>query len=647
MVSLRPPIARSVRTATPNRREAERIVAIASARSAELTGSAETPASTPPVAPLARVEPHDARLLVEQLRLSFRQAVRMAAPVVAGCIAISYLAWEHAGHAILLAWAACTIAAIVLRAVISWRSLRGGLGERTAVSWSRWLVTMAFVNGLLTGSVAPLAFPSLPVTELAFITMILCCWAAAGIAANASYPKAYLAFAAPLLAGIAIGWTLAGSEIAGLVLVLLVLFFVVLGGFAIDNGRVVAESIRLRFANEELLAQKEQLLGLMRTAFEKAESARLRAEEASRSKSQFLASASHDLRQPLHALSLLTALLNDMTEDAKVREVGRHIDRSVHSLDSLFAALLDLSKLDAGVVTPELHETSLEDLVDRLATEFQPRAQEKGLVFRADVEALWVRSDPILLERILRNLLENAVRYTQAGRIAIHARRAGVDAVISVSDTGVGIPKHEQTRVFDEFYQLQNPGRDRTKGLGLGLSIVRRLATLLGYRVELSSELGRGTVFELTLPGAAVAAPRAAGGAAAGASEVDLNGLAVLIIEDDAEVRTAMTMALHGWGCRPLVAGSLEEARILLSTTGFKPAVILSDLRLAHGASGIDAIQALRAEIGPLPAALVTGDIAAEKLTEVRVAGYPVLHKPVRATDLQRLLGGLVDAAPQ
>ncbi|MCU0896179.1 MAG: hybrid sensor histidine kinase/response regulator [Burkholderiales bacterium] len=590
----------------------------------------------------------EARLLAQRLTLLCEQWARVPIAVAAAVAAVGYIAWGSADRAVIVGWGVLSIAGILVRGAYCRRLLGRGIVPGQAERIATRLTVIAVLNGVVSGSGAFLILPALDVERLAVATLIFLGWGTGGISVNGAYPRSYAAFSAPFFASVAGGWFAAGAPFAAVVAVLLLLYLLVLNGFARDTGRMVGESIRLRYANEELLEQKDRLLGLMRTAFEKAEAARLVAEEASRSKSQFLASASHDLRQPLHALSLLTALLNDISADAKVREVGHHIDRSVQSLDGLFGALLDLSKLDAGVIAPESREIALDDLLERLSVEFRAKAQEKGLVYQTDVEPVWVRTDPILLERILRNLLENAIRYTPAGRVSLHGHRSGRDAVVSVTDTGIGIPRNEQGRVFDEFYQLQNPGRDRTKGLGLGLSIVKRLAGLLGYRVELSSGAGQGSVFAVTLPDVVVAAPQAAAPGPRGAGEAadaTLGGLAVLIVEDDAEVRGAMSMALHAWGCRPLVAGSLAEARILLATTGLVPSVILSDLRLANGASGIDAIRALRAEIGPAPAALVTGDTAAEKLAEVRAAGFPVLHKPVQAAELRRMLRELSNAA--
>jgi signal transduction histidine kinase len=579
------------------------------------------------------------RVLAEQLELLCRQWVRLPLPMLLLCLYVGYLVWGYVHPAMTVGWAAALLGGIVGRS--AYLTARRAQIRQQPQAWAGRLVVSAFVSGMIAGSAALLFFNALPPDRQALLTMVMCCWGAGGIATSGAYPRAYYAFALPMFAQIAVVWLQPGVPGAWFISVLLCAFLAVMIIFVRDNGRMVVDSIRLRFANEELLAQKEQLIGLLRAEFDKAEGARTKAEEASRSKSQFLAAASHDLRQPLHALSLLTALLNELTEDSRVREVGGHIGQSVQSLDRLFGALLDLSKLDAGVVKPDLRELDLAELLGQLSIEYRPKAQEKGLAYEARCEPMWLRADAILLERVVRNLLENAIRFTDSGRVVLEARRAASDAVISVSDTGPGIAKSEQGRVFEEFYQLGNPGRDRSKGLGLGLSIVRRLVDLLGYSIALDSSPGRGTSFTLTLAGAALAArPRTAPQQQAPAMQ-DVRGLKVLLVEDDAEAQRAMQMTLQRWGCETLAAASLEEARAALAARGTAVDVILSDFRLANGADGIQAIQALREQFGPMPAALLTGDISGERLLELRASGLPVLHKPVRADALRELLHNL------
>jgi signal transduction histidine kinase len=585
------------------------------------------------------------RLRAEQLALMCRQWLRVPVPVLAIATVVIFLTWDYAPHWLSFGWSAVTVAAVVVRMYLCRAVLTRGLAAAQPERWSRLLTWFAGVNGTLSGAAAPLFMPLLPPTEQALITMLVGCWGAGSVAANGSFPPAYYAFAWPLFAQLAAAWLLSGQEAFVWVLPILLMFVALLSAFVREHGNMLREGIELRFANEKLLETKEQLIGLLRAAYDKAETARHLAEQASRSKTTFLASASHDLRQPLHALSLLTALLTDLGESSRVREVGRHIGQSVQSLERLFNALLDLSRLDSGALAPEPREFDLEELARRISVEYRAKAGDKALRYELDCEPMWLRTDPILLERVLRNLLENAVRFTDAGRVALRARRAGRDALLTVSDTGSGIPAAEQARVFDEFYQLNNPGRDRSKGLGLGLSIVKRIVELLGYRIELASTPGAGSTFTVLLRGALIEPPLAAPGEEAAAPGPDIAGLRVLVIEDDSEVRQVMGLALRSWGCVPVIAASLDEARELLAREGGAVDVLLSDLRLSFGVDGIAAIEALQAELGRLPAALMTGDISAERLRELQAA-VTVLHKPVRPEALREVLHRLSRAAP-
>jgi two-component system, sensor histidine kinase len=596
---------------------------------------------TPTLAPELRRDTDLSReVRAEQLALLCRQWLRVPVPVLFVAVVIGYVAWDYVAHSLVLVWGLLSVGTLLARMHFCRVLLKDGGASRNPDGWSRLLVGMAAINGVISGAASPLMLPSLPHVEQALLTMVMGCWGAGAVAANASYPASFYAFAWPFFALLTASWAFSGQPAMVWVMLLLLIFAVTLSVFVRENGRLVIDSIKLRFANDQLLVQKEQLIGLLRAEFDKAEGARAKAEEANRSKSQFLASASHDLRQPLHALSLLTALLNDMAQDQRVREVGQHIGQSVQSLERLFGALLDLSKLDAGVVKPELREIDLGEFVAQLSNEYRSKAQEKGLRFEVACEPMWVRGDPILLERIVRNLLENAIRFTHAGRVSLQVHGELKDVLLTVSDTGPGIQKAEQARVFEEFYQTENPGRERSKGLGLGLSIVRRLVDLLGYRIQLDSVEGHGASFTVILPGALVQRP-AFSSVEAPAPAADVSGLTVLVIEDDAEARRAMQMTLKRWGCEALVVANAEGACELLSARGGAPDVLLSDYRLAHGADGIHAIQSLRARFGPIPAALLTGDISGDRLLELKASGLRVLHKPVKAPALRDLLHAL------
>jgi signal transduction histidine kinase len=584
--------------------------------------------------------------LQEQLTLLCYMWVRAPLPILVVCLYISHLVWDMVPVPWILGWVAITLGPLSLRAWFAARLRKDGRIEREPRKWARILTAFAAGNGLLAGSAAPLFLGSMPAEAQAMMVMVMCCWGAGAIATNGAYPPAYHAFILPLFAQMAGGWMLYGGRDTVYVVVLLATLFVVLAIFGRDNGRVLVRSIRLRHAYEQALAQKEELIGLLRSTAEEAGDARKKAEQANRAKSQFLASASHDLRQPLHALSLLTGVMYDVAQDPYLREVAQQMDRSVQSLDRLFGALLDLSKLDAGAVHVEPEDFDVADMLHRLSAEYRANAREKGLDFHVHCEPMWIHADPILLERITRNLLENAIRFTGAGSITVRAQSTGRDVLVTVSDTGVGVPPAEQERIFEEFFQLHNAGRDRSHGLGLGLSIVRRLVDMLGYQLQLDSSPGRGSSFTVRLPGALIERNRVAPAVVPGGGVDDemaaLRDVPILVLEDDVEVRTAMALLLRRWGCEPLIAASPAHALSLVESRALLPQAILSDLRLADGASGVDAIEDLRARFGALPAAIITGEISAERLESLQASGLPVLQKPLQAPALGQLLCRLV-----
>lgn len=365
---------------------------------------------------------------------------------------------------------------------------------------------------------------------------------------------------------------------------------------------------------------------------------------ANRAKSRFLAAASHDLRQPIHALGLFVAQLNNRVTDPETRHLAGRIKAAVMALQDLLDALLDISRLDAGVVKPVLTAAPVNRILERVEAAFALDATERNLRFRIVRSRLFVHGDPILLERILVNLVANAVRYSRQGGVLVGCRRRGTQVRIEVWDTGIGIAPEHQEMIFQEFYQVGNPERDRGKGLGLGLSIAARLARLLGGRIDLRSIPGRGSVFAVQL--SRVEAPAAT---VPMTTDPTLDGTVrdavVLVVEDDQLVREAIEGLLRQWGCVVVAAGSGDEALAALARDGHPPAAILCDYRLPQGETGIDVIGRLRDRIGsPVPAALITGDTAPELLREAGDSGLPLLHKPLQPARLRALLEFLVAA---
>ena len=371
----------------------------------------------------------------------------------------------------------------------------------------------------------------------------------------------------------------------------------------------------------DIRLEKDDLNARLRDALE-------RAETANRAKTRFLASASHDLRQPLHTLSIFAAALSMRPLDERSRAIIGHMNEALSSLSSELDALLDISKLDAGLVSCCASDFAARPFLERVCLPFFSIAADKGLQASLEcAEGLVIRSDQRLLERVLRNLLENACRYTEHGYVNVSVEESGETLRLVVSDSGSGIAASEQDRIFEEFYQVDNRERDRMQGLGLGLAIVRRLLDLLQITLHLESAPGKGSRFALVL---ARAPDRAAQrGAAEPSSLPDLAGLHLLVIDDEAAVRLAMQELLCGQGCSVSAVDCLADALGQASLS--PPDAVLADLRLRGDENGISVIDALRKQHPGLPALLISGDTAPQRLQEAAAAGIRLLHKPLRA----------------
>ena len=364
--------------------------------------------------------------------------------------------------------------------------------------------------------------------------------------------------------------------------------------------------------------------------------ARAEAEQASAAKSRFLAAASHDLRQPLQAAILYGNVLKRQLQSTTNGETASKLQSSLDALRDLLNRLLDVSRLEAGAVTPELRELSVPILFESLEDEFAPQAAEKGVELRVRSYPWRVRSDAELLLQLLRNLISNALRYTERGGVLVGCRRAGSNLRIQVWDTGIGIPPHELEAIFEEFYQVANLARRRHAGLGLGLAIVRGLSQLLGHPVSVRSVLGRGSVFEVLVPLAlSVSAP-----AGLGLDHESAPRRAVIVvIDDDQEVLDGLRLTLEQAGHRVIAGPDPESVLRDARRSGHVPDLILSDYRLSENMTGGEAIRRLRRELGAtIPAIVITGDNSSAALQELRADGLPVLHKPVDPARLEDMV---------
>lgn len=359
---------------------------------------------------------------------------------------------------------------------------------------------------------------------------------------------------------------------------------------------------------------------------------------ANKAKSRFLATATHDLRQPLHALGLFVAQLSGRNNAAQRREIVGGIEAALSGMNELFDALLDISKLDAGVVKPKWDTFPAASALRRIENTFAGWAREKDLALRIVPSSAWVRSDTLMLAQILSNLVQNAIRYTRSGRVLVGCRRRGDRLRIEVWDTGRGIPPDQQQNIFSEFYRVEGSERD-SSGLGLGLAIVDRLCRLLDHPIEVKSVPGKGSCFAIAVPMVAPADAVTVPQLEAPPRVSVAGNKLIVVIDDDPLVLDGMARLIKSWGCR-VIAGSEESAALDgLSRCGAQPDAIISDYRLRNGKTGIEAIARLReAAAAPVPAFLMSGDTDLDVVREAKASGLALLHKPVEPATLRAML---------
>jgi two-component system, sensor histidine kinase len=370
--------------------------------------------------------------------------------------------------------------------------------------------------------------------------------------------------------------------------------------------------------------------------------------QASQHKSRFLAAASHDLRQPMHALGLFIAQLRSHITSSDGSQLVDRIDDAVTGMNELFNALLDITKLDAGSLTPTIGEFPIAELLGRIDSTFAPVAQEKGLCFRSVPSSAWVRSDPVLLERIVLNLVSNAVRYTAEGGIVVGCRYREDHVRIEVWDSGPGIPEEQQRKIFSEFYRLADAAKTNQAGLGLGLAIVDRLCAVLDHPIKLTSTLGRGSRFGVTVPVAAAQTAVQPKIEQPPEDVIDVaRGKLVVVIDNDVRVLESMGGLLRNWGCRVVTVSTPERALIAVGEFGAaaRPDLAISDFHLGDGQTGITAIATLREAYGPIPAFVMTGDTAPERAREAQERGHYLLHKPVQPMTLRAMVSRFLKSA--
>lgn len=568
---------------------------------------------------------------------------RIAAyPVMIGsqtivALSLVWMMWDIVARHLLLGWLALILTCL---AVDGWFLLRHKHETSTVAQcrrWSRHFVIYVTLLGALWGSIGVVMFVPGNLAYQALLICVILGLAAGAVTINPVYVPAQFIWSILVLAPSIVMMLSVGDEVHLALGFMLLLYATTVLNDGYQLSRRLLQALLRGYENTALLKDlsAEKIVS---------EAAREKAEAANREKSRFLAAASHDLRQPLQALMLFSDALSNHVHDRDpvAQKLAGQIESSVSSLTDMLGALLNVSRLESGVVQPQLQHFNLQHLLDRLYLEFYRIALDQNLSFTVSVDAdssegLIVHSDPSLLEQIIRNLASNAVRYTSRGEIVITCRQEAGQVRICVTDTGIGISKEDLPLIFNEYFQSNNPQRDRRQGLGLGLSIVRRVEKLLGYRLEVESKLGEGTAICFAVPQGEVALETFPYQVQEATESV--YGVRVALLEDDLEIREATQELLESWGCQVVAGGLPDEVVARYDALGQRPDILLSDYRLPAGVTAIHASKQMRERWGAsLPVLIVTGDTGSATFQEFQSNQAILLHKPISPSRLRAVI---------
>ena len=572
----------------------------------------------------------DDALLAQHLELMMRQSKA----VFGGNFAMAGLSlvalWNFTDHRVLLAWAAFIFALTGARMLFVSAYRRAQPPPAAAGRWSWLFAATSLLSGISWGTMALLFFDAEQPLSVLFV-----CWALAGMTTAAvptlsNFLPAYVGFAVPAITPYIVLCFLEGGPVFNTLGVLTPFFLAANIIYARTSHRTIGESFRLRYENLALLQQLQ---------VEKD-----RAEAANAAKTRFLAAASHDLRQPTHALGLFIGALERMLQResapsvATVAPVVGRMGTTLKGMGNLLNSLLDASRLEAGAVPVQHTPIRMQDIFERLHDQFHGEAEKKGLNLQLRPTRLVVRSDPVLLTRILSNLIANAIKYTPRGRVLVGCRRRGTLVEIQVHDTGVGIDPANHEAIFEEFVQLDNTARNREQGLGLGLSIVDRAARLLGHPLRLASARGAGAMFSVSVP---VTKHYVAGGPEVSSTPARQQSGTIIVVDDDTSAREAIQDLLHVHGYDVIAAPGIAQVCERIRDRRITAVMIIADYRLGGDATGVDAIRVIQPLLAaPAPAIIITGDTSPDRIREASASGFPLLHKPLEPQVLLAILHG-------
>jgi len=577
-----------------------------------------------PVNELLKNDDFDTYLAHERAKHAHEHAlISFLSEVGVACLTVG-LIWRMFSHTALLVWLGGAVAVSVL-ALWTHKTLIPTNLSYTPTKW-RWATTItSMLVGLIWGIVSVLFFAPDNSTYLVFMLAIYTGYISGAQAVTFTFQPSFIGFTLGISTPFIGRMFYEGGELYTSVGVLCVFYISTLIYVSNNTNKLFIKSVRAQYKNDRLVNDlaKEKLM----------------TEQAMAAKDRFLASASHDLRQPLNAISLFVDALHPLQTKKLGNEIVDKIRQSLKGLNGMLHSLLDISRLDAEAVKNEPKHISLNTLIMQLCDEYQEKAAHLRISCHIAPDTI-VLADPTILYRIIRNLIDNAVKYTPQGEITIRSKISSPHVLnLCIEDTGVGIPSDKISTIFDEFEQLNNPERNRKKGLGLGLAIVKRLCKIAGIDISVESTVGKGTAVFLRLntvsPLAGLQEPEI--------PLTNLNGRHVVVIDDEVDILIGMQHLLSNWGCKVTISESPTQALELLNNQTQVPDLIISDLRLRKNEQGTDLIDAIRHEYNKeIPAILVTGDTAPKRITQIKDSGLTVLYKPIEPDELKLQIGLLL-----
>ena len=538
-------------------------------------------------------------------------------------LVVAYVFYSLISDTLLFSWLTVILLATGFRGYLTFYWYKLDFNKSKTLLFERLSLALAFIAGCLWGAtVFVMDFTQYP-EESVFLNIIVFGLTAGSVGIGSYWFGYFLMYNISVFTIYIVTYFIGIPTPYYLLTISLLLFSVLMMQIALVYHRGNAQNIWLIIRNEKLaknLSEKKE-----------------QAEEFAASRTRFLASASHDLRQPLQALNFFLSALQPQLSTDKSKDIFTKVESCTDGINELLNSMLDISKLDAKTLTFKKEPCYLNHTLDNLKQQFINQADEKSLALTFQTTSKYINSDSVLLQRILSNLISNAINYTVTGEVKILLTENEENILIQITDTGPGLEESEQIRIFEEFYQLDNPERDKKKGLGLGLSIVKRLCILMNIPIELQSQKGLGSCFSITLPlceaPLRISQPQTP-------PQMQLTAKKILVIDDEISIREGLVALLSQWHCEVISAESEEDACEIVEATKFIPDLIIADYRLRDKKTGVEAVNKVKSLLNKndLPAIIISGDTEPARLKEVAQSGYELLHKPVKPAQLRMLI---------